>query len=487
MWEEAGMSRTGNLVARRTRDVSGLLRAAVRGEGGNPTVGSIPRAIVLLAVPMVLEMVMESVFAVVDIYFVSRLGANAMAAVGITESLFTVVYTAGVGLSIGVTAVVARRIGERNREAASDAAFQALVIGVLVAIVLGVFGAWHAEALLRLMGADEAVVAMGAGYARVMFGGNAAVMLLFLLNAAFRGAGDAAIAMRVLVVANGINIVLDPMLIFGIGPFPEMGVTGAAVATTIGRSVGVVLQLAVLFGGAGALQRFGGAGALKLSSRNLRVAPAEMMRLLRLSGTGTLQVFISVASWILLMRIVAGFGSPAVAGYTIAIRVVLFALMPAWGLANAAATMVGQSLGAGDASRAERAVWIAGGMNLVFLGSVGVLFMIAAPLIVGIFGGDIETSRHAINCLRIVSAGFFFYAYGMVINQSFNGAGDAWTPTLLNLLCFWFWEIPLAWLLAYRIGFGAMGTFMAVTIAFSTLALASAVMFRRGKWKLKVV
>jgi putative MATE family efflux protein len=328
---------------------------------------------------------------------------------------------------------------------------------------------------------------MGAGYARVMFGGNAAVMLLFLLNAAFRGAGDAAIAMRVLVVANGINIVLDPMLIFGIGPFPEMGVTGAAVATTIGRSVGVVLQLAVLFGGAGALQRFGGAGALKLSSRNLRVAPAEMMRLLRLSGTGTLQVFISVASWILLMRIVAGFGSPAVAGYTIAIRVVLFALMPAWGLANAAATMVGQSLGAGDASRAERAVWIAGGMNLVFLGSVGVLFMIAAPLIVGIFGGDIETSRHAINCLRIVSAGFFFYAYGMVINQSFNGAGDAWTPTLLNLLCFWFWEIPLAWLLAYRIGFGAMGTFMAVTIAFSTLALASAVMFRRGKWKLKVV
>jgi putative MATE family efflux protein len=474
-------------MRRRRRDVTGLLRTAVRGEAGNPLEGSVPRAIVLLAVPMVLEMVMESVFAIVDIYFVSRLGAPAMAAVGLTETLFTVVYTAGVGLSIGVTAVVARRIGERNPEAASDATFQALVIGVLVALVLGVVGAWHAEALLRLMGADSAVVAMGSGYARVMFGGNAAVMLLFLLNAAFRGAGDAAIAMRVLIVANGINIVLDPLLIFGVGPFAGMGVTGAAVATTTGRSVGVLLQLGVLFGGAGVLRRIGGAAVLKLSARNLRVVPAEILRLLRLSGTGTLQVFISMASWILLMRIIAGFGSPAVAGYTIAIRVVLFALMPAWGLANAAATMVGQSLGAGDAGRAESAVWIAGRMNLVFLGSVGVFFMLAAPVIVGIFGDDIETSRHAVDCLRIVSAGFFFYAYGMVINQSFNGAGDAWTPTILNLLCFWFWELPLAWLLAYRVGFGAAGTFMAITIAFSTLALASALLFRRGRWKLKIV
>jgi putative MATE family efflux protein len=481
------MSAAVRLARRKRRGVTRLLQAAVRGEGGDPTEGPIPRAIVLLAVPMVLEMMMESIFAVVDIYFVARLGASAMAAVGITESLFTVVYTVGVGLSIGVTAVVARRIGERNPDAASNATFQALVIGVLVALALGVLGAWHAEALLRLMGAGEDVVAAGAGYARVMFGGNAAVMLLFLLNAAFRGAGDAAIAMRVLMVANGINILLDPLLIFGLGPFPAMGVTGAAVATTIGRSIGVMLQLGVLFGGAGALKRMGRGGALRLSGRNLRVAPAEILRLLRLSGAGTLQVFISMASWILLVRIIAGFGSPAVAGYTIAIRVVLFALMPAWGLANAAATMVGQSLGAGDVLRAERAVWIAGRMNLVFLGSVGVLFMIAAPVIVGIFGGDLETLRHATNCLRIVSAGFFFYAYGMVINQSFNGAGDAWTPTLLNLLCFWCWEIPLAWLFAYRIGLGAAGTFMAVTIAFSTLALASALLFRRGRWKLKTV
>lgn len=410
-----------------------------------------------------------------------------MAAVGITESLFTVVYTVGIGLSIGVTAIVARRIGERNAAAASDATFQALVIGLLVALVLGVLGAWHAESLLRAMGAGDGVVSSGRGYAAVMFGGNAAVMLLFLLNAAFRGAGDAAIAMRVLVVANGINIVLDPLLIFGVGPFPAMGVTGAAVATTIGRSTGVVLQLAVLFGGGRGLLRLGGAGALKLSRRHLRIVPADMVRLLRLSATGTLQVFISMASWILLVRIVAGFGSPAVAGYTIAIRVVLFALMPAWGLANAAATMVGQSLGAGDPARAESAVWMAGRMNLAFLGAVGVLFMIAAPVIVGIFGGDAETVRHAITCLRIVSAGFFFYAYGMVISQSFNGAGDAWTPTFLNLLCFWFWEIPLAWLLAHGAGLGATGTFMAVTIAFSTLALASAAVFRRGAWKMKVV
>lgn len=476
--EEAGVSTRVQRVRRGTREAGALLRAAVRGEGGSPLEGSIPRAIVLLAVPMVLEMMMESVFAVVDIFFVSRLGPAAVAAVGITESLFTVVYTVGVGLSIGVTAIVARRIGEGNRRAASDAAFQALMVGLAVALLLGVFGAWHAGTLLRLMGAGEDVIGVGTGYARVMFGGNAAVMLLFLLNAAFRGAGDAAIAMRVLIVANGINIVLDPLLIFGIGPFPELGVTGAAIATTIGRSTGVVLQLVVLFGGA---------GALELSVRGMRVAPAEMLRLLRLSGTGMLQVFISMASWILLVRIVAGFGSPAVAGYTIAIRVVLFALLPAWGLANAAATMVGQSLGAGLPERAEHAVWIAGRMNLIVLGTLGVLFMVGAPQIIGIFGDDIETSRYAVDCLRIVSAGFFFYAYGMVISQSFNGAGDAWTPTLLNLVCFWCWEIPLAWLLAHRAGFGADGTFLAVTVAFSTLAIASVVLFRRGTWKLKVV
>jgi putative MATE family efflux protein len=469
------------VLASRRRRASGIARlvvTAVRGGGSDPTQGPLGRAIVLLAVPMVLEMVMESIFAVVDIFFVSRLGAHAMAAVGLTESLFAMVYTVGIGLSIGATAVVARRIGERNREAAADAAFQALALGLGVSLILATVGLLNAERLLRLMGASDEVVGVGIDYARVMFGGNAAVLLLFLLNAVFRGAGNAGIAMRVLWIANGLNIILDPLLIFGIGPFPELGVTGAAVATTFSRSFGVVLQLVVLFGGA---------GVLRLGMRNLRIAPAVLLRLLRLSGTGMLQVFISTASWIGLVRIISGFGAEAVAGYTIGVRIVLFALLPAWGLANAAATMVGQGLGSGQPERAERSVWLAGRMNFYFLGSVGVLFLVFAPFIVSLFGGDAATSAYAVSCLRFFSAGFFFYAYGLVLTQSFNGAGDTWTPTLLNLLCFWLWELPLAWLLAHGLGMGAAGSFLAVPIAFSTLAVASAWIFRRGGWKLKHV
>jgi putative MATE family efflux protein len=455
-----------------------LLSQAVRGEGGNLMEGSVRRAIVLLAVPMVLEMMMESIFAVVDIFFVSQLGADAVAAVGITESLFTIVYTVAIGLSIGVTAIVARRVGEGNPAAASDTTQQAIALGLIVAAVLGVVGTWHAPALLSAMGASDGVVAIGSGYARVMFAGNAVVLMLFLMNAAFRGAGDAAIAMRVLWIANAINIVLNPLLIFGIGPLPELGVTGSAVATVIGRGTGVALQLAVLLRGT---------GVLHIALREARISVGLMASLLRLSGTGMLQVFISTASWILLVRIIAAFGSEAVAGYTVSIRIVLFALLPAWGLANAAATMVGQGLGAGQPERAERAVWLAGRMNLAFLGSVGVLFMLTAPWIVALFGVEQEAAAYATNSLRIISAGFLFYSYGMVISQSFNGAGDTWTPTLLNLLCFWCWEIPLAYVLANNIGFGAAGAFMAVTVAFSTLAVASTVIFRRGAWKLKVV
>lgn len=463
---------------RSSRDGWRLLSDAVRGRGGSPTEGSVGRAIVLLAVPMVLEMAMESVFAVVDIFFVSRLGADAMAAVGFTESLSALIYTVAMGLSIGVTAVVARRMGEGNAEAASDAAFQALMLGAMISTVLAAVGIIYAPALLRLLGATESVVQLGTGYARWLFGGNAAVLLLFLLNAAFRGAGDATIAMRVLWLANGLNIILDPLLIFGVGPFPALGVTGAGIATVVGRGFGVVLQLVVLFGGA---------GALRIGARNLKVSLAVMMRLVRLSGTGTLQVFISTASWILLVRIVAGFGSEAVAGYTVAIRIVLFALLPAWGLANAAATMVGQALGAGNPQRAEDSVWIAGKLNLAFLGTVGLLFIALAPQIVGLFGSDAVTAGHAVMGLRIISAGFFFYAFGMVFSQSFNGAGDTWTPTLLNLVCFWFIELPLAWLLANRLGMGAAGAFLAITLAFSLMAVASAIIFRRGGWKLKIV
>lgn len=460
------------------REWLGIVADGVRGRGGDPTRGPVGRAILLLAVPMVLEMVMESVFSVVDIFFVSRLGSAAMASVALTESIMAVVYTLAMGLSIGVTAVVARRIGEADPEGASWAAGQALLLGGAVSLALGLIGGITAPELLRLMGADSEVIGTGRAYTTILLGGNASVLLLFMLNAAFRGAGDAAIAMRVLWLANGINIVLDPCLIFGIGPFPELGVTGAAVATVTGRGIAVLVQLYVLF----AL-----GGRLRVAFRHLAIRGAVMMRVLRLSGTGTLQIFVSTASWIGLVRILAGFGPDALAGYAIAVRIVLFALMPAWGLANAAATMVGQGLGAGDPDRAEAAVWLAGRMNFVFLGSTAVVLLAFAPAIVALFGGTDVVAGYAVNGLRIVAAGYFFYAYGLVLTQSFNGAGDTWTPTVLNLICFWMWEIPLAWFLGRTLGLGPEGVFLSITIAFSTLAVLSVLLFRRGRWKKAVV
>lgn len=451
---------------------------ALKGRGGDLTELPLTSAILFLAVPMVLEMAMESVFAVVDIFFVSRLGADAVASVGLTESLLAIVYTVAMGLSIGVTATVARRIGEKNPEGAATATGQAILLALGVAAVLGALGLWLAPDLLRLMGGDEAVVAAGVGYTRTMLGANGIVLLLFLMNAAFRGAGDAAIAMRVLWVANGLNIVLDPLLIFGVGPFPQLGVTGAAVATVVGRGAAVVVQLVVLF-------RLG--GRLSLALRHLAPRPEVVARLVRLSATGTFQVFVSTASWIGLVRVIAGFGAEAVAGYTVAIRIVLFALLPAWGLGNAAATLVGQSLGAGQPDRADRSVWIAGRMNFLFLGTMGLAFLAFAPTVVGVFGVDAASARHAVHGLRIISAGFFFYGYGMVLTAAFNGAGDAWTPTWLNLACFWALEIPLAWWLSHTLGWGPDGAFTAITVAFSTIAVASAVLFRRGRWKEAVV
>jgi putative MATE family efflux protein len=456
----------------------GVVWDALRGRGGDPTQGRIGRAILLLAIPMVLEMMMESLFAVVDIFFVSKLGSSAVAAVGLTESLLALIYTVAMGLGIGVTAMVARRIGEQSPDEAAVATVQAIILGAALSLAIGLVGGLTAPRLLSLMGAEPEVVRVGRAFATIMLGGNAAVLLLFVLNAAFRGAGDAAIAMRVLWLANGINLLLDPCLIFGLGPFPELGVTGAAVATTTGRSVAVIVQLLLLLYGS---------GRVRVRARHLKLRLEVMFRLLRLSGTGMFQVFVSTASWIGLVRIISSFGSEALAGYTIAMRIVIFALLPAWGLANAAATMVGQGLGARDPDRAERAVWIAGRMNLYFLGAVGTLFMIAAGPIVALFGGDAATSAQAVLCLRIVSAGFFFYAYGMVLTQAFNGAGDTWTPTLLNLICFWLLEIPLAWLLAHTLGLGPTGVFASITVAFSTVAALSGLLFRRGKWKVSVV
>ena len=454
------------------------LREALRGTEIDFTTAPVGRAVIMLAVPMVLEMAMESIFAVVDIFWVGHLGADAVATVGLTESMLTLIYTAAMGLSIGATALVARRTGEQDPEGASRAAGQSILLGLGVAAVIAVVGATSATSLLRLMGASEDIVRTGSGFTRIMLGGNATVLLLFLLNAVFRGAGDAAIAMRVLMLGNVLNIVLGPCFIFGLGPFPEMGVAGAATATNIGRGTAVLYQIYVLTRGN---------GRVSVGLRHLRFDLETMRAVLRLSGLGTFQILVGTASYIGLVRIISIFGSAALAGYTIGMRVIIFALLPAFGLSNAAATMVGQNLGAGRPDRAERAVWTAARYNMLFLGSVGILFLIAAPVITAIFTPDPQVHPMATACLRIVSLGFVFYACGMVLTQSFNGAGDTWTPTVLNLFIFWLWEIPLAWWLSTQAGFGAHGVFIALTVAYSTLAMVSAILFRRGTWKTRKV
>jgi putative MATE family efflux protein len=454
------------------------IREAIRGTHHDYTSGPIGRAIILLAVPMVLEMVMESLFAVVDIFWVAHLSPSAVATVGLTESLLTLVYTAAMGLSFGVTAMVARRIGEKKPKEAAEVAVQGIALGVITAVIIGVAGVVLAPTLLGVMGASPQVIASGHSYTRIMLGGNVVILMIFLVNAIFRGAGDAAIAMRVLWLANSINIVLGPLLIFGVGPFPRLGLPGAAIATTIGRGTGVLYQLYRLW------RRD---GRIVIHREQIALKPAVMKTLLRLSGTGTFQVFVSMASWIGLTLINASFGTEALAGFQIAIRIILFALLPAWGLANAAATMVGQSLGAGKPERGEQAVWRAGFYNLIFLGVAGLAFNVFANPIAHAFTKESAVASIAADCLRIISYGYPFYAYAMVLTNSFNGAGDTWTPTWLNLFCFWLWEVPLAWVLARHFNLGPQGVAWAVTIAFSTLAVASAVLFRRGRWKLKAV
>jgi len=455
-----------------------VVRDAVRGVPHDYTTGALGRGIVLLAIPMILEMAMESIFAVVDVFWVSRLGPDAVATVGLTESMLTLVYTAAMGLSIGVAATVARRIGEKRPDAAAEAAVQGIALGLGVAAVVAILGVTLAPRLLAVMGASPTVTAIGSGYTRMMLGGSATVLLLFLINAIFRGAGDAAIAMRVLWLANAINIVLGPCFIFGLGPFPKLGVTGAAVATTVGRGTGVLYQL---------YRVTRGDARVAIRRIHLALRPAIMANLLRLSGSGTFQVLVGTASYVGLVRIMSTFGSQVLAGYTIAVRILIFALLPAWGLANAAATMVGQSLGARDPDRAERAAWLASRYNMAVLGAVGLVFIILAGPIVGLFTHDpIAWPTGAVG-LRTMSFGFVFYALGMALTSAFNGAGDTWTPTWINLACFWLWEIPLAYLLARVWGFGPQGVFVAITIGYSTLALVSVVLFRRGSWKLRRV
>jgi putative MATE family efflux protein len=454
------------------------LRESLRGGERDYTTETIGRAVVLLAVPMVLEMAMESVFAIADVWFVSRLGVDAVAAVGLTEAMVTIIYAVAVGLSMSTTAMVARRIGEKDPEGAADSTVQAIGLGVVVAVVIAIPGGILAPKLLGLMGGSPELVAQGAGYTRVMLAGNLTIVLLFLLNAVFRGAGDAALAMRVLWLANGINLVLDPCLIFGLGPFPELGLTGAAIATTIGRGVGVGYQLLLLFRGR---------GAVRLERRHFRLKPAVMLRLMRVSLGGIGQFLISTSSWVVLVKIVGGFGSVAVAGYTIAIRIIVFALMPSWGVSNAASTLVGQNLGARRPDRAEKSVWRVGIYNAGFLGTVTVVFVVFAEKLVGIFTPDPAVRAVGTYALRVIALGYPTYAFGMVMTQAFNGSGDTATPTKINFFCYWCFQIPLAWALAHHAGLAERGVFLAILFAEFALTGAGLVMFRRGAWKRKEI
>jgi len=454
------------------------VRESLGGSQQDFTEGAIGRAIVLLAIPMVLEMSMESLFGIVNVFWVAGLGEDATATVGLTESMLALIFGVALGLSMATTATIARRIGEKNPAAAGVAAVQAIWLGVLVSVPIGLAGIFFAPQLLGLMGATPAVVAAGTGYNRIIIGGNIVIMQLFLLNGIFRGAGDAAIAMRSLWLANLINLVLDPLLIFGLGPFPELGVTGSAIATTIGRGTGVVYQLWMLLGGR---------SRVPVGRAQLRLDPAVMFRLMRLSVGGVFQFLVATASWVALVRIVAIFGSAALAGYTIALRIIVFAILPAWGLANAAATLVGQNLGAGKPERAERSVWLAGFGNMIFLGSVALVFIIFAESLINLFEPPPAVVPYGVDCLRYVSYGYIFYAYGMVMVQAFNGAGDTFTPTIINLVCYWLFQIPLAYALAISFGLGAQGVFLAITIAESTIAVVGILMFRRGRWKTKQV
>lgn len=450
------------------------LREAVRGSEQDFTTIAVPRAVVLLAVPMVLEMSMESLFAVADMYFVAKLGPDAVATIGLTEALLALLYAMAMGLSAATNAVIARRTGERDAEGASVAAVQVIAIATIGSIVLGVLGALFAPSLLALMGASPAVLAVGSGYASTMFAGCATIFLLFVINAAFRGAGDAAMAMRSLWLANGLNIALAPLLIFGFGPIPRMGVTGAAIATTISRGVGVLYQCLVLARSNTRLQ---------IRAKHLRLEPATMRELLSIAWAAAIQTLVETASWLGLVRILSSFGSKALAGYTIAMRVAMFALLPAFGLANAAATLVGQNLGAKEPERAERAVKTVAWYNVAGLGAVSLAFAIVPQWFVGLFTDDVTAAAYAAQCLRVVALGFAFFGYGMVVVQAFNGAGDSKTPMVLNVLSFWFLKIPLAYVLARGVGLGPIGVFIAIAAAYTVQSVAAGVLFSRGRWK----
>jgi putative MATE family efflux protein len=451
---------------------------AIKGSEQDYTNVGIGRSIFLLAVPMVLEMMMESLFAVVDIFFVSKLGSDAVATVGLTESMMTIIYAIGFGLATGTTAIVSRRIGEKNSEGASRAASQAIVAGIIVAILMAIPGIFFSKDLLRLMGASESLIESNYMFTSIMISGNVVIVLLFVINAAFRSSGDAAIAMRILWYANIMNIILDPCLIFGLGPFPELGIKGAAVATTTGRGLAVLYQFYVLFAGK---------RGIKLQWKHLAIRLKTLIKLAKLSLGATIQNLIATTSWVVMIRTISVFGSDVVAGYTIAIRIVIFSLLPSWGISNAASTLVGQNLGADKPARAERAIWITSVVNMIVMGIGGLILILFPQLFISFFSKEPEIIANGAECLRMISYGFVFYGLGMVMVQSINGAGDTYTPTIINFICFWMIEIPLAYMLALHFNYRESGVYTAIAIAESMVAVVGFFVIRAGKWKLKKV
>jgi putative MATE family efflux protein len=449
---------------------------AIKGTEADYTSISLRKALMLLSIPMVLEMSMESVFTIVDIYFVSKLGSDATSIVGLTESMLSIVYAFGIGFAISATAIVSRRIGEKKPRKASNVAFQTMLVAGSVSILISLIGILYSDNLLKLMGASNEAIINHGGFTKLMLGGNFTIMFLFILNGIYRGAGDAAIALKVLCFSNLINIVLDPMLIFGIGPFPELGVAGAAVATNIGRGVGVVFQLYTLFKGSGRIQ---------LYLKDLKIDLRQIIAFIKLSSAGIFQLLIGTSSWLVMVRIISEFGSIAVAGYTIGIRIIIFSLLPSAGLSNAAATLVGQNLGAGKPLQAEKSVWSTGIANAIFLGSIGLILIIWPEPVIRLLIQQNDIVAKSVECLRIISFGFIAYGFGMVLVHSLNGAGDTVTPMLINIFCFWLFEIPLAYLLAIKFGMREQGVYYAIVIAETSMTLMALLFFLRGKWKLK--
>lgn len=465
---------TQRVQSSRTFNLFKLFKEAITGVEQEYTSGSINRAIFMLSVPMILEMAMESLFAVVDVFFVSKLGVDAVATVGLTESMLTLIYSIAMGLGMGATAIVARRVGEKNPDGAAHSGMQAIYVGLFFSIIISLVGIFFAKDLLLLMGAETHVAENNYRYTQLLMGGNIVIMMLFLINGVFRGAGDATIAMRSLWIANALNIILCPILINGWGPIPAYGLTGAAMATTIGRGSGVIYQVYHLFKGK---------GMIKILRRHIGIDMPIIANIIKIASGGTAQFLIASASWVFLVRILSSFGSDALAGYTIGIRVIVFAILPAWGMANAAATLVGQNLGAKKPDRAEQSVWKTARYNMIFLVTIAIIFFTCAEWIIKLFTHDPAVVENGVHCLRLVSLGYAFYGYGMVVSQSFNGAGDTKTPTIINLFGFWAFQIPLAYVLAKVVNWGPSGVYAAISIAESAIAIVAILIFRRGKWK----